>query len=287
MKFATCEYDGQEALAVLVDGELRGLRVGDAGYPGSLQGLIEAGPEALAAAYARLAEAPVIPDGAVRYLPVLTRPKKIFCIGLNYADHAAENNLEVPDYPIVFVRFASGLIGHGAPMIRPNVSDMLDYEAELAVIIGRRGRHISAADALDYVAGYSVFNDGSVRDFQTKTTQWTIGKNFDGTAGFGPFLVTPEELPKGAAGLKIETRVNGDVMQSSSTGNLIFDVATLIETISAAITLEPGDVIATGTPAGVAIARNPSVYMKPGDVCEIEIEGVGLLVNPIEQERAA
>lgn len=287
MKFATCEYDGQEALAVQVAGELHGLRVNDAGYPGSLQSLIESGPAALKAAHDRLAEAPIIPAEAVRYLPLLTAPKKIFCIGLNYADHAAENDLEVPDYPIVFVRFASGLIGHGEPMIRPNISDLLDYEAELAVIIGRGGRHISASNALDHVAGYSVFNDGSVRDFQTKSTQWTIGKNFDGTAGFGPFLITPDELPEGAAGLKIETRVNGEVMQSSSTANLIFDVATLIETISAAITLEPGDVIATGTPAGVAIARKPPTYMKPGDICEVEIEGVGLLVNPIEQERAA
>jgi 2-keto-4-pentenoate hydratase/2-oxohepta-3-ene-1,7-dioic acid hydratase in catechol pathway len=167
-------------------------------------------------------------------------------------------------------------------MIYPECSDKLDYEAELAVVIGRTATNVGAA-ALDYVAGYACFNDGSVRDYQRKSTQWTMGKNFDCTGGFGPELVTPDELPAGASGLRILARVNGEVRQDSNTSDMIFDVATLIATLSEAMTLEPGDVIATGTPSGVGYARKPPVFLHPGDCCEIEIESIGTLSNKISR----
>jgi len=168
--------------------------------------------------------------------------------------------------------------------VRPQASDTLDYEGELAVVIGGAGRHIPLPQALSHVAGYSIFNDGSVREYQHKTPQWTVGKNFDGTGAFGPVLVTSDELPGGARGLSIETRLNGNVVQSSNTDRLIFDVATLISTISQAITLSVGDVLVTGTPSGIGHARNPKLYLKPGDVCEIEIAGLGVLRNTVADE---
>ena len=182
------------------------------------------------------------------------------------------------------MRGPGSLVAHGAPIVRPRVSEKLDYEAELAVVIGRRARHLSAANALDAVAGYSAFNDASVRDYQRKTSQWTIGKNFDGTGAFGPWLVTPDELPPGAAGLSIRSRLNGRVMQDANTRDFLWNVVEALVLITECMTLEPGDVIATGTPAGVGHARKPPVWMKAGDVCEIEIEGVGVLANPIVDE---
>jgi acylpyruvate hydrolase len=208
-------------------------------------------------------------------------PGKVICIGLNYRAHAIEGGNPIPDYPAVFLRCTTSLTAPDGPILYPECSDKLDYEAELAVIIGRTATNVSAADALNYVAGYSCFNDGSVRDYQRKSTQWTMGKNFDATGGFGPDLVTPEELPEGASGLRLVARLNGQVMQDSDTADMIFDVATLIAILSEGMTLEPGDVIATGTPSGVGYARTPPVYMKPGDVCEIEIEGIGILSNTI------
>jgi 2-keto-4-pentenoate hydratase/2-oxohepta-3-ene-1,7-dioic acid hydratase in catechol pathway len=171
-------------------------------------------------------------------------------------------------------------------MIRPLASDTLDYEGELAVIVGKRGRRIPEEEALNYVAGFSVFNDGSIREFQHKTGQWTIGKNFDGTGAFGPEFVTTEELPPGANGLKIETKLNGDIVQSANTRDMVFDVATLIAILSEAATLEPGDVIVSGTPSGVGHARTPKLYMKNGDICEVVIEGVGRLRNVVADEGA-
>ena len=180
----------------------------------------------------------------------------------------------------------TSLVAHGEPLVRPLASDKLDWEAELAVVIGRTARHVQATRALDHVAGYACFNDGSVRNYQRKSTQWTMGKNFDLTGAFGPEIVTADELPAGAAGLRIVSRVNGTVMQDGNTGDMIFDVPALIETLSEVMTLEPGDVIATGTPAGVGYARTPPVFLKAGDVCEVEIEGVGTISNPIEDARA-
>jgi acylpyruvate hydrolase len=224
--------------------------------------------------------------GDLKLLPPLQRPPKIICVGLNFSDHTAESKYEQPDYPTLFFRVATSLIAHDQSMIRPRVSDSegLDFEGEIAVVLGKGGRHISKADALSYVAGYSVFNDGSVREYQFKTPQWTVGKNFDSTGAFGPDLVTADELPPGAKGLRLETRLNGQVVQSASTDEMIFDVASLISIISEAITLEPGDVIVSGTPSGIGWARNPRLLMKAGDVCEVSVEKIGTLRNVIADE---
>lgn len=214
-------------------------------------------------------------------LPPVPRPGKILCIGLNYVDHAKESGHAVPDYPAVFMRGPSSLTGHNHPLLRPVCSDRFDYEAELAIVIGRSVHAISERDALNFVAGYACFNDGSLRDYQMKSGQWTMGKNFDQTGGFGPDLVTPDELPEGAAGLRVVTRLNGQVLQDGNTSNMIFSVAKIIEILSEVMTLEPGDVIITGTPAGVGFARTPPIFMQAGDVCEIEIEQIGTLRNAI------
>jgi 2-keto-4-pentenoate hydratase/2-oxohepta-3-ene-1,7-dioic acid hydratase in catechol pathway len=207
---------------------------------------------------------------------------------LNYIDHAAESPYaKVPDYPAVFPRVNTSLIGHGEPMIRPTASEQLDYEGEMAVVIGRGGRHISRERALDHVGFYGIFNDGSIRDYQFKSTQWTMGKNFDGTGAFGPELVTPDELPPGADGLRLETRLNGEVVQAANTSDMVFKVADLIYYLSECMTLEPGDLIVTGTPAGVGFARKPPLWMKSGDVCEVALEGFQTLRNPIQNEKKA
>jgi 2-keto-4-pentenoate hydratase/2-oxohepta-3-ene-1,7-dioic acid hydratase in catechol pathway len=176
------------------------------------------------------------------------------------------------------------MTAHLSPIVRPKVSDKLDYEAELAFIVGKKARHLTLDNALDCVAGYSIFNDGSIRDYQRKTTQWTIGKNFDRTGAFGPWLVTPDELPLGCHGLNIQSRLNGQVMQNANTKDFLWGVAETIVLISECMTLEPGDVVITGTPAGVGYARTPPVFMKPGDICEIEIESIGVLRNTITDE---
>ena len=220
----------------------------------------------------------------IQFATLIDRPGKIVCMGLNYADHAKEGGNARPEYPSFFMRGPSSLAAHLAPLIRPTVSDKLDYEAELAFIVGKRARNMTRENALECVAGYSVFNDGSIRDYQRKTTQWTIGKNFDQTGGFGPCLVTPDELPPGAHGLQIQSRLNGAVMQNANTKDFLWGIAETIVLITECMTLEPGDVVITGTPAGVGYARTPPVFMKPGDVCEIEVEGVGILSNTIQDE---
>jgi 2-keto-4-pentenoate hydratase/2-oxohepta-3-ene-1,7-dioic acid hydratase in catechol pathway len=220
----------------------------------------------------------------IQFATLIDRPGKIVCMGLNYADHAKEGGNARPEYPSFFMRGPSSLAAHLAPLIRPAVSDKLDYEAELAFIVGKRARNMTRENALECVAGYSVFNDGSIRDYQRKTTQWTIGKNFDQTGGFGPCLVTPDELPPGAHGLQIQSRLNGAVMQNANTKDFLWGIAETIVLITECMTLEPGDVVITGTPAGVGYARTPPVFMKPGDVCEIEVEGVGILSNTIQDE---
>lgn len=231
-----------------------------------------------------MAEAPLLDPAAIEYLPTVRSGEKILCVGLNYLAHVGESPYQVPDYPIFFPRFRSGLIGHNAPMMKPPESDELDYEVELAVIIGKAGRRIPVEDALDHVAGYTIMNEGSIRDYQFKAPQWTMGKNFDGTAAVGPWVVTPEELPLGARGLKIETRVNDVVEQSATTADMLFDVATLISLASVVMTLRPGDMIATGTPAGVGFGKKPQVYLKPGDLCSLSIEGIGTLENRVKAE---
>lgn len=241
--------------------------------------LLAAGAEAALLSRAR----PLDPD-AVQWATPVARPGKVVCLGLNYAAHAAEGGNAAPEYPSFFMRGATSLIAHGAPLVRPRVSDRLDFEAELAVVIGRRARHLAASDALAAVAGYACFNDGTLRDYQRRTAQWTIGKNFDGTGAFGPWLVPAAALPPGASGLKIESRLNGKVMQSDNTGHMIVTVAQALVLLSEVMTLEPGDVVAMGTPSGVGYARQPPVWMQPGDRIEVEIEGVGLLSNPVIQE---
>ncbi|BCQ26802.1 fumarylacetoacetate hydrolase family protein [Caballeronia sp. NK8] len=229
-----------------------------------------------------------VPAAGLKYLPPLQKPPKIVCVGLNYADHTKESKYEQPDYPTLFLRVNTSLVAHEQPMIRPGVGDSagLDYEGEVAVVLGKGGRHIAKEDALSHVAGYALFNDGSVREYQFKTPQWTVGKNFDGTGAFGPDLVTADELPAGAKGLLLETRVNGEVVQSASTDDMVFDVATLISVISEAITLEAGDVIVSGTPSGIGWARTPRLLMKAGDVCEVSVEKIGTLRNVIADEAA-
>lgn len=233
------------------------------------------------AAAARKPIGPAIPLAEVTLLQPVLHPGKIICIGLNYVDHAKEGGNPIPDYPAIFLRVTTSLIGPGQPILRPPVSDKLDYEAELAIVIGRPALRVREADALAHVAGYACFNDGSLRDYQRKSSQWGMGKNFDATGAFGPEIVTPDELPEGAHGLRIATRLNGQVLQDGNTRDMIFSVARTIEIVSEVMTLEPGDVIITGTPAGVGYPRKPPIFMRPGDTCEIEIEGIGVLSNPI------
>ena len=253
----------------------------------SIQDLAGAGPDALKAleeaartapASARKALADVAPA-----LPI-ARPGKFLCMGLNFTDHAKEGGFPIPDYPALFVRVNSSLIAAQEPLVRAKASHTFDYEAELLIVIGKGGRHIAESDALDAVFGYTIFNDASVRAYQRKSNQWTAGKNFDGTGPVGPVVVTRDELPAGAHGLSIRSIVNGTVLQDGNTADMIFSVARTVAIISEIMTLEPGDLIAMGTPAGVGYPRTPPIFLKPGDECVIEIEGIGRLVNPVVDE---
>ena len=229
------------------------------------------------------------PLKGITYAPPVGVPGKIVCLGLNYLEHVKEgfNKDNIPKFPTIFMRCATSLVAHEQPMLRPHMTDSLDYEAELVVIIGKRAKHLTMANAYSCIAGYSCFNDGSVREFQRRTTQWDMGKNFDATGGFGPWMITADEVPEGGKGLKIESRLNGKVMQSDNTNNMMFPIAETLVDISQGMTLEPGDILVTGTPSGVGFARKPPVWMNDGDVCEVEIEGVGLLRNPIKNEKAS
>jgi 2-keto-4-pentenoate hydratase/2-oxohepta-3-ene-1,7-dioic acid hydratase in catechol pathway len=216
----------------------------------------------------------------VRYLPVITNPDKILCVGINYKAHQEETGREATSHPTIFVRFAGAQIGHDQPMIKPTESDRLDYEGEIAVVIGRPARRVPKAKALEYVAGFSCYNDGSVRDFQRHTTQFTPGKNFVGTGGFGPWLMTLDECGDLGA-MELTTRLNGEVMQNATASLLIFGFEDIIAYCSTFIELVPGDVIVTGTPGGVGAARNPPVFMKAGDVIEVEVKPIGVLRNRV------
>ena len=226
---------------------------------------------------------PDVSIDAATYLPPVGDPGKILCVGLNYHEHRLEGGHGEVANPTIFVRFANAQIGHDQPMLRPPERHTLDYEAELAVIIGTGGRRIAEADAFDHIAGYSCYNDGSVRAFQRHATQFTPGKNFMGTGGFGPTLVTPEEISD-LDRVKVVCRLNGTVMQQAEVADMIFPIPRLIAYISTFTTLEPGDVIATGTPGGVGSRRDPPVWLKAGDICEIEIDGIGVLRNPVIDE---
>ena len=270
-----------------------GLRIGDevvdltsAGLPATLDQLLHQGPEGVAGARAAAQRAKTrIALERITYLPPVLHPSKAIAVGLNYVDHAAESPYkDPPKYPVLFHRFVSSWVAHGVPLVRPHVSEQFDYEGELVVVIGKPGRYIEKERSLDHVAGYSIFNDGSIRDYQFKSTQWMMGKNFDNSGSFGPEFVTADELPAGAIGLQLRTRLNGEVLQDANTRDMIFDVATLVQVCSEAMALQPGDIIISGTPSGVGFARKPPILMKPRDVCEIEIEGLGVLRNGIVDE---
>lgn len=281
MKFVSFKVNGRASY-----GALNGDQVVDLGqsfgtkYPDLRAALAaDALPELMAAAQS----APTLALGNIELLPVIPNPEKILCVGLNYKSHVAETKRPDADKPAIFVRFADTLVADGAPLVKPGVTNCFDYEGELAIVIGRGGSNISQADAFDHVAGYACFNDGTVRDWQRHTHQWIPGKNFAGTGAFGPALVTADEVGD-VNELSIATRLNGEVVQQASLADLIFTIPVIIEYVSAFTTLNPGDVIATGTPGGVGDRRTPPRYLNQGDVLEVEISRVGCLRNKVQDQ---
>lgn len=276
MKLASFLLDGQRRSGALTDQGLSVFNV--AGDIGDLlrKGTTFADFNALLVESTR-----TIDPAGVTFLQPAAEPPKIICVGLNYADHTAESPYEQPSYPTVFLRVATATSHHGASIPMPGISDQLDYEGEMVAVLGVGGKCIPKERAHEHVFGYAVGNEVSVRDYQFKSPQWTVGKNFDGTGAWGPYIVTADELPRGGRGLKIETRLNGQTVQSSNTEHMIFDVATIISTLSEAITLQAGDVIFTGTPAGVGLGQKPPLWMKEGDEVEVEIDRIGVLRNSI------
>lgn len=287
MRLMMFEKGSGTALGMVEGDSVIDVAAADASLPKDLAALIAAGPDALAQVKAAAAKAPAsarLPLASVKPALPIARPSKFICIGLNYALHAKEGGHPIPTYPSLFLRVPTSLTAAGAPVIRPKCSIQLDYECELTIVIGKGGRHIPEDKALDHVFGYTLFNDVSVRDYQRKTTQWTAGKNFDSTGPLGPWVVTADDLPPGASGLRIQTRVNGEIMQDSNTSDMIFSTARIVAILSEIMTLEPGDLIATGTPSGVAHARKPPAWMKAGDTVEVELERIGVLTNQIVDE---
>jgi acylpyruvate hydrolase len=290
MRLVTFSHNGQPRLGALV-ASAAGERVIDLAraqprLPADMLAFLEMGPDALDLARQTVAAASPeegLDAAAVSWLAPVPRPGKIIAIGQNYAAHAAEGNAPPPQYPIVFAKYANTVIGHKAPIVLPRISSQVDYEGELGVVIGRRAKAVSEEAALSYVAGYLCFHDVSARDYQMLTSQWTLGKTFDTFAPMGPALVTADEVPDPQA-LRVRTVVSGEVLQDGHTGDMIFSVAFLVAYLSAVMTLEPGDVIATGTPPGVGMARKPPRWLRPGDVVRIEIDGVGVLENPVVAE---
>lgn len=285
MRFTTYTRGQEQRLAVVVGDEAIDLNQAQPQISADLRTALRRGQDLANAARAAIASvAPRLRLASLQLAPVLPEPGKIVCLGLNYYEHAKEGGHAKPVYPSFFLRANSSLLAPDAKALRPRVSERLDYEAELAVVIGKTVKHATLDNALDAVFGYSVFNDISVRDYQKKTPQWTIGKNFDRTGPLGPVLVTPEELPAGATDLRIQARLNGQVMQDANTRDMIWGVAETIALLTECMTLEPGDLVVMGTPSGVGQARTPPVWMKHGDVVEIEIENIGVLRNTIEDE---
>ena len=258
----------------------------DSSLPMSLKQLVAAGPEVMATAAALCQDGPVLETEILRLLPPIVDPEKIICIGLNYADHARETGAAIPEEPVVFNKFPTALRAHGEAIELPAVSDRVDYEAELVVVVGRPTRHVDEDDALAFVGGYTCGHDVSARDWQKGKPggQWLLGKSFDSFAPCGPELVTPDEVVDPGM-LRVTFRLNGETLQNSSTDQLIFSVPKLISYLSSVSTLMPGDLIYTGTPAGVGVARTPPVFLKPGDVAEVEIDGLGVLRNPVVAAR--
>lgn len=282
MKLLSFSHAGRSSWGVAKDQGIVDVRALSGGKWPTLRDALEAGALAQVAELARSA-APTLRLDDVVFEPVIPNPPKILCIGVAYHDHRIETGRDVSARPMVFGRFANSQVGHGQPILRPPESEQLDYEGEVAVVIGKRGRRIAEKDAWEYVAGYSAYCDGTIRDWQRHTSQWTPGKNFYGSGGFGPYLVTRDEIPDGAD-LSLVTRLNGVEVQRSSTDQLIFSIPEMIAYLSTFTELEPGDVIATGTPGGVGGKRVPPLWMKDGDVLEVEVGGVGTLRHPIRDE---
>lgn len=291
MKIVAFELNGAAHLGVVEGDQVIDLQAADPKLPADLRTVLERNNGDLKPLADLAKSAPAsarVPLKGLKYLQPVSNPGKIICLGLNYLEHVKEgaNRDNIPKFPTIFMRCSTSMVAHDSPILRPKVTEQLDYEAELILVIGKKAKHLTMDNATSCIAGYSVGNEGSVREFQRKTTQWDMGKNFDQTGGFGPWLVTSDELPDGAKGLKIETRLNGNVMQSDNTENMMFPVKETLVYITQGMTLEPGDVIFTGTPSGVGHARKPNpVWMKNGDVCEVEIQGIGVLRNPIADEK--
>ncbi len=285
MRFTTFHHNGQDRLGLIDGDQVIDLNQAQPQVNADLRLALKSGIDLTAAAKAALASSAArLPMASLQLAPIMPEPGKIICLGLNYFDHAKEGGRDKPEYPWFVLRSSASLLAPNAKAIRPRVSERFDYEAELAVVIGKTIKHATMDNALDAVFGYSCFNDISVRDYQKKTPQWTIGKNFDQTGGFGPVLVSADELPPGATDLRIQSRLNGQVMQDANTRDMIWGVAETITLLTECLTLEPGDLIIMGTPAGVGQARTPPVWMKHGDTIEIEIEHIGLLHNTIQDE---
>jgi 2-keto-4-pentenoate hydratase/2-oxohepta-3-ene-1,7-dioic acid hydratase in catechol pathway len=285
MKFLNFLHEDQSShLGAIKDGQV--VDLSELGFPISLDALLQAGDsliDVLKADWQNMK--PTRSLEGLHYLPPVLNPAKAIAVGLNYVDHAAESPYkDAPTYPILFHRFPSSWVSHGVDLVAPKVSKEFDYEGEIAVVIGKPGRHILKENALDHVFGYSLFNDGSIRDYQFKSHQWMMGKNFDNSGSFGPYLVTADELPPGATNLTLRTRLNGQELQKANTNDMIFDVVTLISTCSEIFQLLPGDIIISGTPSGVGFARKPPIFMKPGDIVEVEADGLGILSNGIVAE---
>jgi acylpyruvate hydrolase len=283
MRLLTFALDGASRFGVELPQGILDVHAADPALPVSLLSYLGAADRlrpALAAVVAAAPAAHVHAASAVRTLAPIEAPQKIVCIGLNYRDHAAEVNLPLPTNVTAFAKFANSLIGNGAPIEIPRESDKVDYEAELAFVIGKRGRHIPAERAYEYIAGYTIFNDVSVRDYQLRTSQWMLGKVFDTHAPCGPVLVTTDEIPDPQT-LAIRCSIDGQVLQDSNTSNLVFTVPLLVAELSSIMTLEPGDIVATGTPAGVGTSRTPKRWMRAGECVRVEIEQIGVLENPV------
>lgn len=278
MKLASFRFQGKESFGIVENNHVVDIGSVLRQFP-TLDAFVAAGLPVGDA----MKSAPRVAAADIEWLPVIRNPGKIFCIGLNYRDHVAESTFKEQEYPSIFTRLPSSHVGHLQPMLRPKASERFDFEGELAVIIGKAGRHIQRARWAEHVAGYAIYNDGSVRDWQHRTTQWIAGKNFDASGAFGPWMTTADEIPDPDK-LHMTTRLNGKVMQDTGVDLMIFKTDYLIWYISAFCELKPGDVIVTGTCAGVGHARKPPVWMVPGDTIEIEITGIGVLQNPIAQE---
>lgn len=284
MKLISFKHNDQEHVGVRKGNRIVPVPDIDASLPNTLLELLGLDGLTDLEEKADSSDAAGMPIDNVEFLPLLPRPGKVICIGRNYAAHAAEGGAAVASYPEIFYRGATTLVAHNGPIVRPQCSKMLDFEGEFAFVVGKKCRHATEENALDFIAGYTLFNDATIRNYQRFSSQWTIGKNFDDTGAFGPELVTANTLPEGLAGLTLTTRLNGELMQTGDVNDLVFPVKKLVVLLSECLTLEPGDVVVTGTPSGVGFARTPPVWMKPGDTVEVEVEGLGKLVNTIRDE---